>query len=155
MQELDPLITAAEEMEAKLNLASKQEQPSLAALQHADGRNTPQRGGHGPARRPGRRGSRGPYPNNRGGGRQSNQGYSGRGTGGRGRGNSYRNSAPASAFAPSNGANSQPLGNRTANALDKVAGPGYDESAYCDYCKRKGYHLLDCRTLALYIYLGF
>ncbi|KAL3132205.1 hypothetical protein ABBQ32_008796 [Trebouxia sp. C0010 RCD-2024] len=74
MQELDPLISAAEEMEAKLNLASKQEQPSLAAWQHADGRNTPQRGGHGPARRPGRRGGRGPYPNNRGGGRQSNEG---------------------------------------------------------------------------------
>ncbi|KAL3154644.1 hypothetical protein ABBQ32_014091 [Trebouxia sp. C0010 RCD-2024] len=32
MQELDPLISAAEEMEAKLNLASKQEQPSLAAF---------------------------------------------------------------------------------------------------------------------------
>ncbi|KAL3146479.1 hypothetical protein ABBQ32_000736 [Trebouxia sp. C0010 RCD-2024] len=45
MQELDPLISVAEEMEGKLNLASKQEQPSLAALQHADGRNTPQRGG--------------------------------------------------------------------------------------------------------------
>ena len=99
MQELDPLISAAEEMEAKLNLASKQEQPSLAALQHADERNTPQRGGHGPARRPGRRGGRGPYPNNRGGGRQSTRGYSGRGSGGRGRGNSSHNTAPYSQFA--------------------------------------------------------
>ncbi|KAL3133593.1 hypothetical protein ABBQ32_008120 [Trebouxia sp. C0010 RCD-2024] len=134
-------------METKLNLASKQEQPSLAALQHADERNTPQRGGHGPARRPGRRGGCGPYPNNRGGGRQSNRGYSGRGLGGRGRGNSSHNSVPYSQLAPANGANSQPLGNRTANAVNKAAGPGYDEPAYCEYCRLPGHAILDCRNL--------
>ena len=32
MQELDSVISAAEEMEAKLNLAAKQDQPSLAAI---------------------------------------------------------------------------------------------------------------------------
>ena len=39
MQELDSVISAAEEMEAKLNLVAKQDQPSLAAIA------APQRGG--------------------------------------------------------------------------------------------------------------
>ena len=42
MQELDVVISAAEEMEAKLNLAAKQDQPSLAAVT----------GGYGAAKKP-------------------------------------------------------------------------------------------------------
>ena len=40
MQELDSVMSAAEEMEVTLNLAAQQDQPSLAAVA------TSQRGGH-------------------------------------------------------------------------------------------------------------
>ena len=49
MQKLDLVIVAAEEMEAKLNLADKQANPTLAALNADEGRSAP-RGGQRAAR---------------------------------------------------------------------------------------------------------
>jgi len=57
--DLVKLMSAVEGMEAKLNLADKQAQPSLAAMHHAGGRCTPQRGGHAQARMA--RPNNGPY----------------------------------------------------------------------------------------------
>ena len=84
MQELDSVISAAEEMEAKLNLAAKQDQPSLAAIA------APQRGGSGAARkaRGGAAGGRTPY--SRGGGNVGRVNNAGRGNNGAARYNSAK-----------------------------------------------------------------
>ena len=143
MQELDS-VSAAEEMEAQLNLAAKQDPPSLAALSHADGRNTPQRGGHGAARKPrgGTGGARGPYSWLGGSGSRA-----GRGNNGRGRTNQISDSRSAPA-APAQGANSLPLSDRSTNAVGKNASGGTFKAAVgCGHCHITGHSIHDCRKL--------
>ena len=101
MQELDSVISAAEEMDAKLNLAAKQVQPSLAAVTgtYAAARKT--RGNTTGGRAPYARGGRG---NNASRGNNA-------GRGNKGRVCSHQYSDPCTAAAsPAQGANAEPIG---------------------------------------------
>ena len=98
VQELDSVISAAEEMEAKLNLAAKQDHPSLAAVAGGYGSAKKPRGntaGHSSyARGSGNAGNAGNAASGNAGGR-SNAGN--RGNNGRGRSHQYSGSRPAAA----------------------------------------------------------
>ena len=135
MQELDLVLSAAEEMQAKLNLAAKQDQPGTAAVTS----------GYGTARNSrGSAGGRSPY------GRGANN--AGRGNGGRGnngRGRSHQDSGSRFAAAsPAHGANAEPLGGRIVNHVGKIAGAKpYNAVKKCTYCKHAGHSIHDCRKL--------
>ena len=137
MQELDSVISAAEEMEAKLNLAAKQDQPSLAAIA------APQRGDSGAARKARGGAAGGCTPYSRGGGNVGRVNNAGRGNNGRGRSNqpSYSRFAAAS---PAQGANTEPLGNRIADHVSKNAGAArYNSAEKCGHCHIAGHSIHD------------
>jgi len=162
--DLVKLMSAVEGMEAKLNLADKQAQPSLAAMHHAAGRYTPQRGGHAQARMP--RPNNGPY--NRGNAQypppqppnwdaqsygpspSSERGrQQGRGRSGRGRSQaSGSNSAPGSAQqANSNSAPSsaQQAGRGSPAGNANSVAPGAGGSSR--WCKTNTHNTTQCRYL--------
>ena len=135
MRELDLVLSTAEEMQAKLNLAAKQDQPGTAAVTSGYGT---ARNSHGSA------GGRSPY------GRGANN--AGRGNGGRGnngRGRSHQDSGSRFAAAsPAHGANAEPLGGRIVNHVGKIAGAKpYNAVKKCTYCKHAGHSIHDCRKL--------
>ena len=132
-------------MEAKLSLAAKQDQPSLAAVA----------GGYGSAKRSHGHTAGGHFPYARGGGNagRGNNGGRGnnaaRGDNGRGCPQQYSASCPAVA-SPAQGANSEPLGDRIVNNVGKTAGatPTKQRSPdQCTFCNIAGHNIHDCRKL--------
>ncbi|KAL3141294.1 hypothetical protein ABBQ32_004891 [Trebouxia sp. C0010 RCD-2024] len=133
-------------------------QPSVAALSHADGRNTPQRGGHGPAGTPKQGGKGSPYRRGQGRGRSnSGRGYQpfyqpsyqqnwspapARGRGAQGRGN------------PGNGRGDTAPPTKATNyantyVANQPAGTG-EGRPMCGWCGKVGHFQKICRDFQWY-----
>ena len=134
MQDLDLVISAAEDMEAKLSLAAKQVHPSVNALQHDTTGDKPKRGGH--SRRG--RGGRGGGPNRN---RDTLNAVQSAGVNkgayqpGRGSANATRGSQTGKHVAQNNAA---------AGGTDRRS---FDPSMYCLHCQRPGHWTDHCRKL--------